>query len=162
MKLIIEQSESLLEMANIRGKDVKTDKLSFSFYFSRKDGNSHGIRVKLLFNPNTMRQDVDGYMELHGNYEFILSPNHKNISNKLINEARVFFKKYKVLFAGVWENALDSVDVEDYFKGRVTLKDVIQPVIEENNKILDVLYNIHTIAEFEHAVRKYKLFNMND
>ena len=33
MKIILENAEKLMEMANVRGKNVVTDKINFSFYF---------------------------------------------------------------------------------------------------------------------------------
>ena len=50
MKIMLEDVEKLMEMANLRGKQVKTDNIDFSFYFSSKAGNSHSIRIKICWN----------------------------------------------------------------------------------------------------------------
>lgn len=110
-------------MANVRGKRVKTDKIDFSFYFSNKEAVNHAIRVKIRFDPARITHgDFDGYMELHGNYEWI--PNRR-ISSQQIEEARHFFKKYSVLFNSVWEDILDEGELQDYFMGIITFKELL-------------------------------------
>lgn len=156
--------DTLLEMSNLRGKDVKKDYVNFSYYFSRKDGNPHGIRVKVLFNRDRMTSNEDGFLILHSDWKFINSSN-KHIKEKEINSVKEYFKKYKVLFAAVWEEYLDAPDLEDYMKARITWKDLLIEMMstnEEANTELENIYEIEDITLLESIVRKYKLFNMND
>ena len=155
----------LLEMANVRGNDVKTDyRLPFSFYFSDHLAvhNVHGIRVKILWNPSKAPADADGYLELHGDYIYISGSHKYKPTEKDLGIARSFFKKYKVLFAAVWENKLDCNALVDYFRGRIQLRELL--TLFEDIKERD-FYNINhckSLQELEDCVRKYKIFNMND
>ena len=115
--------EVFLEMADVRGKDVKTDKINFSFYFSAQN-SSHWIRVKIRFNPEGLRnKDFDGYMELHGNFKW--TPN-RNVPKRDVELARSFFKKYIVLFNAVWNETLYSGDVIDFFRCRMSFPTLLQ------------------------------------
>ena len=53
----------LFEMANLRGNDIKLHhRIPFSLYISSKKAvhGAHGIRVKVLWNPNKMTDSPDG------------------------------------------------------------------------------------------------------
>lgn len=156
----------LLEMANVLGKNVKTDNIDFSFFFSSKLRASHAIRVKVIWNrDSTKGGSIDGYFEMHGNYEYVSSPDSKKIKEKYINGAREFFKKYKVLFAAVWEDQLEESILQDYFCGHCLFKDVITDMWSTNkeaNVELESVSETEDLKELENIVRKYKLFNMND
>lgn len=122
MKWWIFGSGSIFGMSNMRGRYVKTDKIGFSFYFSRNDGNSHWARVKVRFNPETISpNDFDGYMKLHGDYEWEQNSNSdRNIKMQQIQEARAFFKKYEVLFLAVWHGHLYELMLQDFFRGQLS------------------------------------------
>lgn len=156
----------LLEMANVLGKNVKTDTIDFSFFFSSKQRASHGIRVKIIWNRNSTKGgSIDGYFEMHGDYKYVESPNSKKIKEKYIDAARDFLKKYKVLFAAVWEDYLEESILQDYFCNHCIFKDVIIDMWSTNddaNRELETLYETDDLVELENIVRKYKLFNMND
>lgn len=77
-------------MSNIRGKDVKHDNIDFSYFFSRKDNNPHGIRVKILFNRDRMTSNPDGYLKLSDDWKYISLPNGKHVSSKTINNVKIF------------------------------------------------------------------------
>lgn len=157
MKLRLIKEEYLMEMANLRGKDIKIETVNFSIYFSPK-GHRHGIKLKVLWNRDNMKGSiVDGILELHGNYKYTKSTNAINYcSEKDIDNLRNFAKKYKVIFAGVWENALDQNDVQDYFKNRISLKDLLNTMEDK------IPSNITNLSKFEKYVRENQLFNMND
>ena len=149
-------SYDLLEMANVLGDFVKTDRISFSFYFSDKYGMQHGIHVKIKWNGHKFTKPEDGYMELHGTYAYVPTPGSKKVSNRDINLARSFFKKYKVLFAAVWEGVVDQMHLQQYFLGNITLQDLIDqfdPVIE---------HDFSSVESLEAYVRKNNLYNLND
>ena len=156
----------LLEMANVLGKNVKTDNIDFSFFFSSKLRAPHGMRVKIIWNrDSTKGGSIDGYFEMHGDYNYIASPDSKKIKEKYINYARDFLKKYKVLFAAVWEDQLEESILQDYFCGHCDFKDIIIDLWSTNdevNKELDLISETDDLKELENIIRKYKLFNMND
>ena len=78
-------SSILMEMANVRGVDfVHTRNLPFSFYFSTKSvvHKSPGIRIKVIWNPSKTPKDADGYIELHGDYEYKVGSKKYKPTNK--------------------------------------------------------------------------------
>lgn len=152
----------VMEMANVRGAKVKTDNINFSFYYSDKRKVSHGIRVKIVWNPNKMSGDVDGYMELHADYNYVSSPNGKRVNNKDIDEAREFFKKYKVLFAAVWEMKLEEDVIQDYLRKLMTLDDVKSEFHGIPEDVYTLIQQCGSIEDIESVVRKTNAFNMND
>ena len=149
--------ELLFEMSNVLGCYCVTDHIDFSFFFSRKDGNRHGIRVKIKWNRQRFNGDEDGTLELHGDYKYISSAAAKMVSNKEETSARAFFKKYKVLFAAVWEDVLDQTHLRRFFEGAVSFDGLLQ--------FFDVDlsgYLITDLNQLEKVVRENNLFNMND
>lgn len=155
----------LLEMSNVRGKDCKVEVIDFSFYFSTKERVPHSIRVKVKWNPNRMSGSDDGYFELHGDYKYV-SESRDSVNFKQIEKARQFFKKYKVVFSGVWEDIIDPTDAVHYFEGRIGLIDLIEEMSLSDEEIYDTLRLMRgvesDISELETAVRVLSLFNMND
>ena len=160
-----EPSKLLFEMANLRGEDVEVeDGLPFSMYISSKDvvHGVHGIRVEIVWNPAKMRSDADGFMELHGDYKYVAGKYKKKPTADEEKCAREFFKKYKVLFAAVWENKLVDSAVTSYMMGDRSwtkllgnFKDITE---DEQCKI----NHCKTIEELEKCVRDNNIFNMND
>lgn len=160
----------LLEMANLRGNDVKlVSNLPFSLFFSTKSAvhNAHAIRVKVLWNPHKMTATPDGQLWLHGNYSYeVFSHKYKPTAREL-NILRTFCKKYKVLFAAVWEEKLDAQDLIDYFADRLTLSSLLATInLQKEFDPEDVnYYNLNhckSLEDVENLVRKDKLWNMND
>lgn len=157
-------SAILMEMSNVRGRDViMEDKLPFSFFFCRKSAvhRQHGIRLKIIWNPNRAPEDADGYIELHGDYEYTMGSHKYKPTAKELSVLRNFCKKYKVLFAAVWEGILYDGDLQDYFKGRIDLRELLT-----NFDLRGISYykvnHCKTLQELEDCVRKNKIFNMND
>lgn len=155
----------LFEMSNVRGKLVKIEDLDFSFYFSsKKNVNSqHGIRVKICWNREKISKDLlDGFMELHGDYEYTPTKNPNKKADEVdISTARYFFKRYKVLFAAVWEGILDENLMSDYLRGNISFRDLLKEFELPQNK-LNLILNCSDRKELESIVRKYNIFNMND
>lgn len=117
-----------MEMSNILGNEVKVEpKLHFSFYFSTKKvvHDRHRIRAKILWNPSKAPADADGHIDLHGNYEYIIGSHKCEPTSKGLSIAKNFFKKYKVLFAAVWEEVVDQSYVERYFNGDYNIKQLL-------------------------------------
>lgn len=153
----------LTEMANVRGKHIEVEDVDFSFYISEKNGN-HAIRLKVCWNREKLISEECGYLELHGKYEYYQSPQLKyKPKNYEVDTVRYFAKKYKVLFAAAWERKLDCDDIAEYFKGRMSWKELMQEWINiPNNDIKEVLSNCRNLKDLEYAVRKNNAFNMND
>ena len=148
-------------MSNMRGCKVKVPhKLPFSFYFSRKN-SSHAIRVKVLFNPNRIRDEEFGVLELHSNWEFTPGPDDRKISNKEIREMKQFFQQYKVLFAAVWEMILPDDAVQFYLSGVIPFNELLTE-FEFYEDYQEEIDDIDDIEELESFVRKNHLFNMWD
>lgn len=159
----------LMEMADIRGNDVRIeDRLPFSFYMSTKGAvrGTHAIRVKILWNPSKMGPDADGNLELHSDYEYKHFSHRYKPTAKELSLLKDFFKKYKVLFAAVWEQVVDYEDIRDYFKGYLSFKDLLTKFdlsqYDEDSKELYDFFHCKNLEELEQVVRKYSIFNMND
>ena len=157
--------DMLLEMSNVHGKRVKIDDIDFSFYFSSKYAVSdrHGIRVKICWNREKLSHSlIDGYMELHGEYEYV-SAKHPNMSPSKydIMTARYFFKRYKVLFAAVWEGVLYEDELVQYLIGKTNLHDLIS-TFDIPSDDYEIIKNATSLKDLEKLVRHYNIFNMND
>lgn len=154
-------NDILLEMANIRGKDVNIEDIDFSLFFSRKYPN-HGCRVKICWNREKMTHDT-GNMEAHGDYKYYQDASCKYKPDAVdISTARYFIKKYKVLFAAVWEEKLDSNDLIDYFRGRLSWKELLSCFTDMADKEQESIQNCKDRKELEKRVRELNIFNMND
>lgn len=159
-------SRVLMEMANALGNNIKKEKrLPFSFYFSPKKvvRGAHGIRVKILWNPSKMGPDSDGYMELHGNYDYISNPKRYKPSQDEINLARDFFKRYKVLFAAVWEDVIqDPSQVTMYLYDKISWKELMEQFDTGNSNWNFYIQTTDNIKELEQLVKEENMFNMNN
>ena len=154
--------EDIFAMSNVVGKFVKNpNKLPFSFYFSQKGDNKHGIRVKPMFNPNKLSVRLCGNLELHSNWNYTPGPDDKNISSKQIKQMKDFFRTYKVLFAAVWEEELQEYALEDYLRGLCSWEDMMHEFefYEEYHQELDQIQNCEELESF---VRENNIFSMND
>ena len=159
-------SSVLMEMANALGNNIKKEKrLPFSFYFSSKKvvKGVHGIRVKILWNPSKMGQDSDGYMELHGDYDYISGSKRYKPSNNELGVARRFFKKYKVLFVAVWEDIIqDPSQLTMYLYGKISWKELMKQFDTGNQDWNFLITTSDNEEELEQLVREEGMFNMND
>lgn len=156
------QEEMLTEMANVRGKDVEVDDIDFSFYFSKKNSN-HGIRLKVVWNRERMSGNDDGYIEMHGDYKYVMSsPKSYKPKGWEINGLRYFCKKWKVLFSAVWEQKLDETDVRKYFEGDLSFSELMQTFDGITDSQYREVNKCRTVRQLEEVVRKYNIYNMND
>lgn len=155
--VLLHGCSDLTEMANMVGKRVKTDHINFSFYFSTKSEVNHSIRAKVKWNKDHLAGGTDGYFELHGNYAWVQSPGGEVPDGNDLKLARRFFRKYKVLFAAVWEECLDANDVQDYFKGLISFSELLVGFLIGSD-----FSGVHDLKGLEDYVRKNSLFNMND
>ena len=154
-----------MEMANVVGNDVVLEKrLPFSFYFSSKQAvhQQHGIRLKVLWNPSKAPDNADGYMEMHSDYNYISGSHKYKPTAKELNTLRAFCKKYKVLFAAVWECKLDQSDLQKYFDGRLKFNELLTKFDNITEKQFYLINHSISLEELERCVRINKVFNMND
>lgn len=100
-------------------------------------------------------------MDLHGNYEYIISNHKYKPTGRELEIARSFFRKYKVLFAAVWEEVLDPSFVQDYLRGYLDFKNLLTQFDLQGRDYYNVNH-CKTIKELEACIRKYRIFNMND
>lgn len=146
-------------MSNVRGNKVRVQKhLPFSFYFSGSEGN-HSIRVKPMFNPSKLRDNLVGTLKLCDDWEYIPGPNDHAVSQKDIDKMKRFFRKYLVLFAATWDRQIDDGDVYDYLVGDITLPELIEcfDFYPEYQEDLD---EITTISELEDFCKQNNIVNM--
>lgn len=146
-------------MSNVRGNKVKVQNgLPFSFYFSSSQGE-HSIRVKPMFNPAKLRDDLTGTLKLCDDWEYIPGPDDKDASSKDIEDMKKFFRKYLVLFAATWDRQLMDGDVYDYLVGDISLHELIETLTfyTDYEKELD---SIRTVSELEDFCRANELVNL--
>lgn len=154
--------DMLTEMANVRGKDVEVDDIDFSFYFSKKN-SSHGIRLKVVWNRERMSGSDDGYIEMHGDYKYVRSSsNSYKPKGWEVDGLRYFCKKWKALFAAVWEQKLDETDVRKYFEGNLTFPELMQTFEGITDAQYREVNKCRTVRQLEETVRKFNIYNMND
>lgn len=155
----------LMEMANLTGNNIKLEnRLPFSIYYSTLDAarGRYGIRAKLLWNPSKSPEDPDGTLELHGDYTYTPGSHKYRPTQKELDLARSFFKKYKVIFAAVWEKKLVYDDVQNYFYGRISFKELLTNFMNVKEKEFYLINHCKSLSELEKVVRENHIFNMND
>lgn len=159
------EEDLLLEMANMVGRKVKTDEINFSFYFSRKNASRHGIRLKVFWDKQCINDGRSGYIELHGNYEYSQDPKQKYRPKAyMVDTLRYFAKKYKVLFAAVWENVLEEDSLQDYFRSLIDFKTLLSEfsINKVGKQKYEALNYAKDLKQLEYLVRQYDIYNMND
>lgn len=163
-------SAILAEMATVRGSSVVTEKcLPFSFFFSPKGAvrGVHRIHAKITWNPiKISSHDADGYMELHGNYDYVIGSHKYKPTAQELSTARKFFRQNKVLFSAVWEEELNPEDLQRHFWGDLSWEDLLSQFelkqYDEDSIELYNFFHCRNVQELEQCVRKHKMFNLND
>ena len=165
LEYLEEPTAVLMEMANLRGNDIKLhNRVPFSLFISNKRQvhNAHAIRVKVLWNPHKMTSTPDGQLELHGNYEYTVFSHKYKPSEKEVTLLRDFCKKYKVLFAAIWESKLDPNDFIDYLRGYKSFVELLMAFDEVSEKHYYLINHCKTLLALEQCIRNNKIFNLND
>lgn len=153
-------SDIVMCMSNVRGNKVRVQKnLPFSFYFSASQGK-HDIRVKPMFNPEKLRDDLVGTLKLCDDWEYTPGPNDKDVDAKDVVKMKKFFRTYLVLFAATWDRQLTDGDVYDYLVGDITLPELIE-TFDFYKDYSDELDDITNVAELEQFCRDKNLVNMH-
>lgn len=82
----------------------------------------------------------------------------------MIDTLRYFVKKYKVLFAAVWENALGEDSLQDYFRNLIDFKTLLSEfnINKVGKQRYEALNYAEDLKQLEHIIRQYQIFNMND
>ena len=127
----------------------------------QKKTDSHGIRVKPIFNPDKVHISEAGTLKLCNDWEYIPGKNEGHIAEKDIRNMKDFFKKYQVLFAAVWEGELQEGDLVDYFQGALDFDSLVES-LECYHKYSEELSECMNVEDLEQVVRQYNIFNMND
>ena len=90
----------------------------------------------------------------------------ENITNMLlklfVKLARAFFKKYKVLFAAVWELVLDPPELQDYFRKLISFSGMLKEFHGIDKDVYEAIQSANNVIDLETIVRKLNAFNMND
>lgn len=165
LEYLKDPSMVLMEMANFLGNRIKLyNRLPFSFFVSSKTAvhNQHSIRAKLIWNPSKAPASADGNLELHGDYKYTVNSHKYKPTSGELEIARDFFKRYKVLFAAIWEEKLDPAYVQDYLAGRISIKEMLAQFDNISERQYFDINHCNNLEELEQCVRKYRVFNMND
>lgn len=72
-----------------------------------------------------------------------------------------FFKKYKVLFAAVWNKEIFEDVIVAYFSGNIDFQELIQE-FDFYDEYEKEMKDIKNVAELEDFVRDNNIFNMWD
>lgn len=153
-----------MEMANLRGNDIKLhSSIPFSLFISSEKAvrGVHAIRVKVLWNPNKMTATPDGELQLHGSYDYkVYSHKYKPTSSEL-SLLKNYCKKYKVLFAAIWESILDPTDFIHYQEGLINFKELLTK-FDLSGKNYYLVNHCNNVEELESCIRENKIFNLWD
>ena len=138
------------------------DDIDFSFYFSRKNAN-HGPRIKIYWDSSKTSQNFDGYIELHGDYKYVSSskPQHKP-SSWDIRGLQYFCQKYKALFTAVWEEKLNESDLQNYFKGYISFKELLTKFKNISEIQYFLINHCHSLKELNTCIREHNIYKMYD
>lgn len=127
-KSYLTYEDSLWGYEFVEGRRIETDHVDFSFYYNyNPDFRFKNIVVKIYWERDTWHSSKDleeipsGWMHLSGDYKYEgESPSEdQEVSAKLLEQARAFFRKYKVLFIADWydERSIIHSIARNYLRG---------------------------------------------
>lgn len=127
-KTYLTYEDSLWGYEFVEGRRIETDHVDFSFYYNyNPDFRFKDIVVKIYWERDTWHSSKDleeipsGWMHLSGDYKYEgESPSEdQEVSAKLLEQARAFFRKYKVLFIADWydERSIIHSIARNYLRG---------------------------------------------
>ena len=127
-KLYLTYEDSLWGYEFVDGVDIETDHVDFSFFYNyNPDFRFKNIVVKIYWERDTWHSSKEleeipsGWMHLSGDYKYEgESPSEdREVSAKLLEQARAFFRKYKVLFVADWydERGIIHSVADNYLRG---------------------------------------------
>lgn len=168
-KLYLTYEDSLWGYEFVDGVDIETDHVDFSFFYNyNPDFRFKNIVVKIYWERDTWHSSKEleeipsGWMHLSGDYKYEgESPSEdREVSAKLLEQARAFFRKYKVLFVADWydERGIIHSVADNYLRG----------YYKNFYKILDNLWYGGIVDDVENdkrsvrSIRKRKNFLRNE
>ena len=127
-KSYLTYEDSLWGYEFVDGVDIETDHVDFSFFYNyNPDFRFKNIVVKIYWERDTWHSSKEleeipsGWMHLSGDYKYEgESPSEdQEVSAKLLEQARAFFRKYKVLFIADWydERGIIRSVARNYLRG---------------------------------------------
>lgn len=125
-KSYLTYEDSLWGYEFVDGVNIETDHVDFSFFYNYNPGfKFKDIVVKIYWERDTWRKNLEeipsGWMHLNGDYKYEgESPSEdREVSAKLLEQARAFFRKYKVLFIADWydERSIIHSIARNYLRG---------------------------------------------
>ena len=127
-KSYLTYEDSLWGYEFVEGRRIETDHVDFSFYYNyNPDFRFKNIVVKIYWERDTWHSSKEleeipsGWMHLSGDYKYEgESPSEdQEASAKLLEQARAFFRKYKVLFIADWydERSIIHSIARNYLRG---------------------------------------------
>ena len=127
-KSYLTHEDSLWGYEFVEGRRIETDHVDFSFYYNyNPDFRFKNIVVKIYWERDTWHSSKEleeipsGWMHLSGDYKYEgESPSEdQEVSAKLLEQARAFFRKYKVLFIADWydERSIIHSIARNYLRG---------------------------------------------
>ena len=127
-KSYLTYEDSLWGYEFVDGVDIETDHVDFSFFYNyNPDFRFKNIVVKIYWERDTWHSSKEleeipsGWMHLSGDYKYEgESPSEdQEVSAKLLEQARAFFRKYKVLFIADWydERSIIHSIARNYLRG---------------------------------------------
>ena len=127
-KSYLTYEDSLWGYEFVEGRRIETDHVDFSFYYNyNPDFRFKNIVVKIYWERDTWHSSKEleeipsGWMHLSGDYKYEgESPSEdREVSAKLLEQARAFFRKYKVLFIADWydERGIIRSVARNYLRG---------------------------------------------
>ena len=168
-KSYLTYEDSLWGYEFVDGVDIETDHVDFSFFYNyNPDFRFKNIVVKIYWERDTWHSSKEleeipsGWMHLSGDYKYEgESPSEdQEVSAKLLEQARAFFRKYKVLFIADWydERGIIHSVADNYLRG----------YYKNFYKILDNLWYGGIVDDVENdkrsvrSIRKRKNFLRNE
>lgn len=138
----------------VKGKDCKVENINFSFSICNDDDIGE---VNIIWNDDGGKI-FEGIFSLV-NYKYYQTQEiKKELKQEEIDSAINFFKKYKILFAACWSNALHPIDLKNYFEGRISFNSLLNEFY--NIDYFDNLSKVKTLDDLAYVVRKYKMYNL--
>lgn len=154
----------MMETTGVRFQDCSMP-INFSFRFGMNGGVGgclNGIRVKVSAEKAKVPH-MNGTLEIFGDYKFTYFDGEEgSVSEELLEEMKTFFKKYKVLFAAVWEWKLYQGYLADYFKSRLSFEELVRNFENMSLRNRRLIRKATDIKDLEKIVRENNIFNMND
>ena len=161
--------EYIFEMAKLTKKYASTQFGDFGefIYFSHKN-STHGPRIKFYggtketsktHNAPTISFDINGNTKL----EDLGSLNKKNCPNafdkEYLSKVNKFIRRTLPILLLVWFDKLDEADALEYFKGNLTLEEIISCIYDVDDNVIEDLKTSETLKDLHNKCLNYNLYH---